>query len=659
MTSRAVRVWLVAVAGVTLFLPPVSVRAEPPRIPVLLDTDIGSSPDDAFALALVLAGPEFELRGVTTVGKAAEDRAWIVCRFLSHSGRRGIPVAWGRDPQPESRIDAEIQYRRHPAVIFDRTARPVKEPAIELLYNRLKAEPGKLTLIATGPLTNVARLIDRHPDCKPWIRKIVWMGGSIRAGYDGKPPAVAEWNARSDPKAAQVVFESGVPLAVAPLDATAGLKLTERPRRRIFDACTRLTFQLQALYQLSGESDPVLFDAAVVALALDSRLLKTERLHLTVDRKGFTRAGRGKPNATVATEVKTDDFIRWCADRIASYGEKKLPKPPGNLSRLVPRGGLPVRVHAFEDYETDIERRWWLSGKLETTDTPPGSARACRAVVTQDFDGRMGDTTTAYGAVIFNPVPGPPMAKRTRLTFRYRLQGTDTLRVQLYSLSNGYHRYLSLRGLPQGRWETATVDMTEMRRPDGSGGPLSENERIDDIQFYVDPRAELVIDDVVLYEAAPDAEKRPFPRWVIFTGWFDTGRQGQEWPGDFEIVSHDPPRTWKAARSVVDKKSGRPWIRVSLRGRRPLPDLTRVRFHYRLKGADDLRIVLADSTTDRTAEAALDGLTVGEWREESVDFKSSTDRATALQAADEVRFLLPEGAELLIDDLLVYAPGER
>ena len=60
--------------------------------------------------------------------------------------------------------------------------------------------------------------------------------------------------------------------------------------------------------------------------------------------------------------------------------------------------------------------------------------------------------------MIFNPVPGPPMGKNTRLSFRYWLKGSDTLRVQLYSLSNGYHRYLSIKNLPQGPWETATVD---------------------------------------------------------------------------------------------------------------------------------------------------------------------------------------------------------
>src|SRR5207253_1641391 len=107
---------------------------------------------------------------------------------------------------------------------------------------------------------------------------------------------------------------------------------------------------------------------------------------------------------------------------------------------------------------------------------------------------------------IFNPVPGPPMGSNTRLTFKYWLKRTSDLRVQLYTLSKGYHRHLTLTGLPQEKWQEMTVDMTQARRPDGSGGPLSEDERIDDIQFYADPSAELLIDDIVLYDAAAKEE---------------------------------------------------------------------------------------------------------------------------------------------------------
>jgi hypothetical protein len=241
------------------------------------------------------------------------------------------------------------------------------------------------------------------------------------------------------------------------------------------------------------------------------------------------------------------------------------------------------------------------------------------------------------------------MGERTRLAFRYKLTGTDVLRMQLYSLSNGYHRHLTLRGLPQDEWREATVDMTAMRRPDGSGGPLAKDERIDDIQFYVAPTATVLIDDVVLYDAAPNDEKRPFPKRLVFTGWFDTGKQGQEWPGDFEIVPHQPPRTWKAAKSVKNNETGRPWIRVSFRGERPVGKTTSLRFAYLLSGGKSLQLVLANSRTGKQAAQVLDGLVADEWSERSVKFETSE-----LQAADELRMLAPAGASLLIDDVLLF-----
>jgi hypothetical protein len=250
-----------------------------------------------------------------------------------------------------------------------------------------------------------------------------------------------------------------------------------------------------------------------------------------------------------------------------------------------------------------------------------------------------------YTAVIFNPVPGPPMGPRTRLTFRYKLTGTDKLRVQIYSLTNGYHRHLTLTGLPQGEWREAAVDLTQARRPDGGGGPLSADERIDDIQFYTDPSARLLIDDIVLYEAAPEGEARPFPKRVIFTGWFDTGRQGAEWPGSFDIVPHQKPRTWKVAKAVPGP-DGVPWVRVGLRGKRPLGAATRVRFRYLLTGADALSVKRGGGEA-----VAVKGPKAGAWAEADLQLPGAGGHA------EELHFLAPKGAELLIDDVLLYEPG--
>jgi len=247
------------------------------------------------------------------------------------------------------------------------------------------------------------------------------------------------------------------------------------------------------------------------------------------------------------------------------------------------------------------------------------------------------------------------MGKQPRLSFRYWLKGTDTLRVQIYSLSNGYHRYLTLTNLPQGQWQAAAVDMTAVRRPDGSGGSLSENERIDDVQCYVDPRAELLIDEIVLYDAAPPAETRPFPRRIIFTGWFDTGAQGKEWPGEFQIVPHAAPRTWKAAKSVINKSTGDPWIRVHLRGQRPVTGPLNAQFRYRLSSGGVLKVGLVNSKTGAITSTTVAKPVLGEWTDSEAQFSNMRGDAAEI---DEIHFTGEKNAEILLDDLLIYEPGK-
>jgi inosine-uridine nucleoside N-ribohydrolase len=636
------RTWLVAVilGGVWGISAPTLGAAPPLRTPVLFDTDIGTEIDDAFALALLLASPEVDLRGVTAVGKDTQTRALLLCRFLTMTGRRHTSVAAGADPQPPRPLGSQYQYYYHPDVLFNRTTRPQKESAVDFLYARLKADPGRVTLLATGPLTNVARLFTEKPDCKPWVRRVLWTGGSFRA------PAAAETNVRADVPAARAVLASGVPLVVVPADVIADLRLGDAELRRVFGPGTALTQQVQALYQLWDRPSPPLADALTAALCVDDGLCTLEERHLEVDDDGVTRVGQGKPNARVATAVR-GDFVRWYVDRLAScVAPAQAPVEP------VARGGMPHRVHVAEDFDTDIERRWWMCGKPETHDLPPGSSRAVRGVLTHDFDDLLGNPRAMHTAVIFNPVPGPPMGGNTRLAFRYKLQGTDRLRVQIYSLTNGYHRHLVLHDLPQGRWQEAAVDMTRARRPDGTGGPLSEGERIDDIQFYADPSAELLIDDVVLYDAAGAGERRPFPKRILFTAWFDSGKQGKEWPGDFEIVPNQG-YFWHAARSVEDRATGTPWVRLHLRGERLLGEAARLSFRYRLTGADALRVQLVGPGPEDRYTAELTELRQGPWAEAVADFGKTRKGGRV----EEIQFRLPKGAEVLVDDVLLYEPN--
>jgi dienelactone hydrolase len=415
---------------------------------------------------------------------------------------------------------------------------------------------------------------------------------------------------------------------------------------------------------------------ALVALPLDGdhEPLDGAALEGLLARGRFAWRAASRPRAAVGPDAPAA-ALRFLREEALRARAPPAARPEiENLSRPVERGAMPERIHVLEDYETDIEKRWWMAGKVETQSAPgesppgapapgappPGGRRAARGTLANSFDDILGDQSRVYTAVILNPVPGPPMGKSPRLAFRVSLSGADWLRVQIYSLSRGYHRYLTLRGLPEGEWQSLAVDMTAARRPDGSGGPLSEDERIDDLQFYTDAGAELLIDDIILYDAALPGETEPFPARPVFCGWFDTGAQGAEWPGAFEIVPHEPPRIWKAARSIPGGESGSGGgaeIRVGLRGRRPLAGAMRLRFRYRLDGAERVDVALLDAGRELAA-AALEGARRGAWSRTTVDLASSGASGDLVPqgdlAADEVRFAVPAGATLLVDDILLY-----
>ena len=327
---------------------------------------------------------------------------------------------------------------------------------------------------------------------------------------------------------------------------------------------------------------------------------------------------------------------------------------------LVEQGRFPNRVHAFEDFETDIEGRWWLRGIEETRELPPalwslGNTRAWRSRTAEDVDPSKADQKALRNAVMFNPVPGPAMGKNPRLSFRYRLSGGDKLRVQIFSLTREDNFSFMLADLPQNRWEAATVDMTRLTCNDGAAGHLSEDQRIDDIQFYVEPGARVIIDDIVLFDAALDDEKEAFPARILFSGWFDTGQQGREWPGEFRILPHERPRTWKMAASVVNEQTKKHWLRIGLRGQRPLAKQLRLRFKYKLVGAGDkaVEVALVNHTTGESRPAMLKDLVADQWSAASVDLNGKEPNS-----ADEIHILLPAGAEMFIDDLLLYEPGK-
>jgi purine nucleosidase len=283
---------------------------ESARAPVIFDTDIGTDIDDAYALAALMHRKDLELRGVTTVSGDALARARLAAKLLRVAGG-----AWTQVPVYAG-ISSATQYMRQVDWALGFTSASLHESGgVEFMRREINARPGKLTIIAVGELTNVAALLEAEPGIAAKIRGISLMGGSSYRGYAAGSKPEPEWNIKSNARAAQIVFSSGVPLRVAPLDSTADLRLMPEMRVQVFARGVPLNDALAALNSIwrhtntwKGEN-PTLFD--VLAVELVDATYKLTPLHIEVGDDGVTRViPGGRPNAEVALTVDPTAFMQ-------------------------------------------------------------------------------------------------------------------------------------------------------------------------------------------------------------------------------------------------------------------------------------------------------------------------------------------------------------
>jgi len=296
---------------IALLFPFPGSHAAEPGIPILLDTDIGTDIDDAFALALIVQSPELDLVAVTTVSGDTQARARLAAKMLWEAGRANVPVAAGEpgSSQPINQARWAEGFTSPPLT---------SEKAVDLMKREIERRPGELTIVAIGELTNVAALLKGDPSIGKKIKRIALMGGAVAHGYGKDLKPVAEWNIKSNPAAAQVVFTSGIPILMAPLDSTALLQLDAAARRRIFTHLTPTTNSLAILYHLWGEETPTLFDPMAVAMLIDPTSCKMKELAIEVDARGFTRVVEGKPaNARVGMRTDPARFFEFYLRRVA------------------------------------------------------------------------------------------------------------------------------------------------------------------------------------------------------------------------------------------------------------------------------------------------------------------------------------------------------
>ncbi|WP_159237286.1 pyrimidine-specific ribonucleoside hydrolase RihA [Raoultella terrigena] len=309
-------------------------------LPIILDCDPGH--DDAIAIVLALASPELDVKAITSSAgnQTPEKTLRNVLRMLTLLQRQDIPVAGGaRKPLMRELIIAD---NVHGESGLDGPALPEPDfapqncTAVELMAKTLRESPQPVTIVATGPQTNVALLLNGHPELHNKIARIVMMGGAMVLG--NWQPA-AEFNIYVDPEAAEIVFQSGIPVVMAGLDVTHKAQIhdmdIERFRQVGNPVATIVAELLDFFMEYHkdakwGFTGAPLHDPCTIAWLLKPELFTCAERWVGVETQGKYTQGMtvvdyyfltGKqPNTTVLLDVDREGFVDLLAERLAFYG---------------------------------------------------------------------------------------------------------------------------------------------------------------------------------------------------------------------------------------------------------------------------------------------------------------------------------------------------
>ncbi len=245
---------------------------------ILLDTDIGTDIDDAVALAYLLARPDCELLGITTVSGESERRAMIASALCRHVGRE-IPIAPGIEapllgPQRQPHPQQAEALARWPHRSSDWAGN-----AIDLMRATIRRWPGEVTLVSIGPLTNVAALCTIDPEAVAMLRGLVVMAGDF-----SPQPDESEWNVQCDPHAAAIVFKAAFPrVRCLPVNVTAQVALTEAEVVAQFHGALREPVLDFAAWWFALQRPLSFHDPLAAAAAFDDSSSGFRRGSVTVD----------------------------------------------------------------------------------------------------------------------------------------------------------------------------------------------------------------------------------------------------------------------------------------------------------------------------------------------------------------------------------------
>lgn len=302
---------------------------------IIIDTDPGI--DDALAFLLALASPEIQLEALTTTqgNVTIETATRNALAVLELANASHIPVAAGSAVPLVQPLRASAHVHGESGIGNSKLPAPKSKPleghAVDYLIQRALAEPNELSIFPIGPLTNIAMAIRKEPKFAKAVKELVIMGGAVLEHGNVTPQA--EFNIWADPHAAHIVFHSGIPITLIPLDVTHKCLLKQTHIDRLLETKSPITrFITQAVETCFAHSKSyggegcAMHDPLTLATIIAPELLTFKELYVDVDYSTGVSMGNtfgdflgktGKPaNMKVALQVRGEEFIELFLQRM-------------------------------------------------------------------------------------------------------------------------------------------------------------------------------------------------------------------------------------------------------------------------------------------------------------------------------------------------------
>jgi inosine-uridine nucleoside N-ribohydrolase len=307
-----------------------------PVRPVILDTDICDDIDDTWAIAAMLQSPELDCKLITTAVGNTEAKAKVVAQFLQRVGRANIPVGigikQGEGPHRQTAWARDYDLASYPGTVH--------KDGVQALIDTIMKSPERITLIAIGPLPNVAEALKREPRIAEKA-DFIGMHGSVYIGYGAGTKPDAEYNVKADVEAAKKVFTAPWAMTITPLDTCGLVDLTGAKYQRVLQRNSVITSNLLQNYRTwykdglrprkeldeanlnrltndkLNQSSTTLFDTVAIYLAVSRDLAEMQELPIRISDDGFTRVENGAKTVNCAVKWKTKGgYEDWLVERL-------------------------------------------------------------------------------------------------------------------------------------------------------------------------------------------------------------------------------------------------------------------------------------------------------------------------------------------------------